>query len=894
MGDPKRPAENHDVAYWLGKRMEHVVGYSQRVDGDCDDITDLMIQVTLTGPEDEIIAEIPTGAITVEDADKAKVPHAIADRMILAWNNWESLERYRDALARDLVEARQEIDDLRAQGGDQTYMGKSAVHWYGKATDHGDMVHAVNPILGAREGEATRGAAARVVADLKGAELEISNLKEAGRALTPGLADDPETDLPPAIGGGLRTAAEATLRDLDDCVETGTPIEGTGAQYLARELRDALADHPAWPVLECPDCEGTGGEGIHPISGKKISCDTCGGNEDSLGRGWIEIVRDPPEPEPASPSLKDLIGAFADLWREFYVGDGKVVAVPALVPHLRTIGLLIGKLKHPPKAIPDVACPMCGKRSIWEVPADAYRCQGCRTCFGREVVPAPKGEHQGASPLAGLADEPTDPDLSPVVCDRMTWCIRGDGHAGTCWRQIDGPMPEAAEKAAAGREGEAVVRAAEDYLEARNFGPSMLPSLSDPIAAYRQRFPREPDEKCDGTGSIETCGPAPDEEHGYPCPDCTTDSTEATTDDLRRVMVMMEILRAVSVLAEQKVREHGEFNSIHEAAAVIKEEYDELWDIVRQKRADRSPAQVRHECVDLAAAAVKCALTFGTVAVFEKMGIEVPGYPGDPDDMVSVELERQPWTCRWCPDEEFATLKDLARHTLHGPHKREPDPKQPAHSDAALCPTCGTYSPWVDADPSIGSVAGYGCERCDVTFTLGADAGPEPDQVDAKVCEQNQWCIRKEGHTKGCWPNVDPSHLGDSPSVEDVAENYLDGLHAGAEPEIGSLLKLLSIDQQAAGRQRMELVRVLYNAGSHPSTTSLGICSVCGRPLDARHGEGCMVAPLDPAKDPAELFTLGDKEPERLGETLALQKPIYCSTVCRAWHQPPDCDGGKQ
>lgn len=51
-----------------------------------------------------------------------------------------------------------------------------------------------------------------------------------------------------------------------------------------------------WPVLECEDCEGSGSLGESTVdtssgpSGRKIACETCGGNEDSLGCGWIQIV----------------------------------------------------------------------------------------------------------------------------------------------------------------------------------------------------------------------------------------------------------------------------------------------------------------------------------------------------------------------------------------------------------------------------------------------------------------------------------------------------------------------------------------------------------------------------------------------------------------------------
>jgi hypothetical protein len=48
-----------------------------------------------------------------------------------------------------------------------------------------------------------------------------------------------------------------------------------------------------------------------------------------------------------------------------------------------------------------------------------------------------------------------------------------------------------------------------------------------------------------------------------------------------------------------------QFNSLHECHAVIAEELDELWDVVRMKRKDRSAEHIRKELVQLAAMAVK-------------------------------------------------------------------------------------------------------------------------------------------------------------------------------------------------------------------------------------------------------------------------------------------------
>ena len=82
-----------DVEYWLALRMERVEGYGRRTEGDCDDVVDYTIQLALDSPEDEIVAEVSTEATTMAEADRAKASHAIADRMVEAWNE------YRDAAA---------------------------------------------------------------------------------------------------------------------------------------------------------------------------------------------------------------------------------------------------------------------------------------------------------------------------------------------------------------------------------------------------------------------------------------------------------------------------------------------------------------------------------------------------------------------------------------------------------------------------------------------------------------------------------------------------------------------------------------------------------------------------------------------------------------------------
>ena len=78
--------------------------------------------------------------------------------------------------------------------------------------------------------------------------------------------------------------------------------------WLREELEKCLAEHPRtqwtaitpyafinwlertgatpWPAMCCPDCGGTGDLGTAP-DGRQIACETCGGHEDSLGRGFL-------------------------------------------------------------------------------------------------------------------------------------------------------------------------------------------------------------------------------------------------------------------------------------------------------------------------------------------------------------------------------------------------------------------------------------------------------------------------------------------------------------------------------------------------------------------------------------------------------------------------------
>ena len=56
----------------------------------------------------------------------------------------------------------------------------------------------------------------------------------------------------------------------------------------------------------------------------------------------------------------------------------------------------------------------------------------------------------------------------------------------------------------------------------------------------------------------------------------------------------------------QRAEKHGStFNTLHEAWAVLYEEVDELWEIVKQKQRKRSNSATREELVQIAAMAIK-------------------------------------------------------------------------------------------------------------------------------------------------------------------------------------------------------------------------------------------------------------------------------------------------
>jgi len=90
--------------------------------------------------------------------------------------------------------------------------------------------------------------------------------------------------------------------------------------------------------------------------------------------------------------------------------------------------------------------------------------------------------------------------------------------------------------------------------------------------------------------------------------------TDARLDDRLRKQAEDEVMYSpavddipAAIMSEvERAKRHGEkFASLHEAYAVILEEVDEVWDITRQKRRERSALELRKEFIQIGAMAVK-------------------------------------------------------------------------------------------------------------------------------------------------------------------------------------------------------------------------------------------------------------------------------------------------
>ena len=68
-----------------------------------------------------------------------------------------------------------------------------------------------------------------------------------------------------------------------------------------------------------------------------------------------------------------------------------------------------------------------------------------------------------------------------------------------------------------------------------------------------------------------------------------------------------QFLNDMSIELNKAEQLHGSYNSYHEAYAVILEELDEFWEIVRQKTQDRNDQKAYAELVQIAVTAWRTA-----------------------------------------------------------------------------------------------------------------------------------------------------------------------------------------------------------------------------------------------------------------------------------------------
>ena len=101
----------------------------------------------------------------------------------------------------------------------------------------------------------------------------------------------------------------------------------------------------------------------------------------------------------------------------------------------------------------------------------------------------------------------------------------------------------------------------------------------------------------------EACEPA------RPRPSSSSDRARRDPADVEVTNETAFWIAASAELARSRVIHPPEFRSLHEGYAVLREEVDELWDIVRQQDGARSREELEHECVQIAAMAAKIVLS---------------------------------------------------------------------------------------------------------------------------------------------------------------------------------------------------------------------------------------------------------------------------------------------
>lgn len=137
-----------------------------------------------------------------------------------------------------------------------------------------------------------------------------SSVREALKVMNATTENDTEPASPSAVQGEpqLDPPLEEMLAIMDEqsksCVNL--PVNAIFMQTLIRVVRKQLASLPpeAPQQAHATICESCGGDGTLGVAedGRLISCEACGGHEDSLGLGYIVTKATVPEaPEGAKP-----------------------------------------------------------------------------------------------------------------------------------------------------------------------------------------------------------------------------------------------------------------------------------------------------------------------------------------------------------------------------------------------------------------------------------------------------------------------------------------------------------------------------------------------------------------------------------------------------------------
>ena len=70
-------------------------------------------------------------------------------------------------------------------------------------------------------------------------------------------------------------------------------------------------------------------------------------------------------------------------------------------------------------------------------------------------------------------------------------------------------------------------------------------------------------------------------------------------------MIKEQISQDVNTELERAMSRYPSFHSNHEGYAVIKEEVDELWDLIKQDKGIAATDEMRKECIQIAAMSIR-------------------------------------------------------------------------------------------------------------------------------------------------------------------------------------------------------------------------------------------------------------------------------------------------